>query len=92
MYFHGILRNILKIETESELREFIGSLLDLSHPKNKFFLDELLKKLNKPISNIPNMTVKFFFVFQNYNLIIIIFNFRFLFNEKIEDVFKARNC
>ena len=41
-------RNILKIESESELKEFIGSLIDLSLPKNKSFLNELLTKLKRP--------------------------------------------
>jgi hypothetical protein len=38
----------LNIETEPELKEFIGSLLDLSIAKNRIFLDELLKKIKKP--------------------------------------------
>ena len=42
------LRNILRIESESEIKEFIGSLLDLSIPKNKNFLAELIGKLKKP--------------------------------------------
>ena len=47
----------MNIETESELKEFIGSLLDLNIQKNKIFLDELLKKLKKP-SNVPVQEVK----------------------------------
>ena len=43
-------RNILNIETETEIKEFIGSLLDLSISRNKIFLDELLEKLKKPSS------------------------------------------
>jgi hypothetical protein len=50
-------RNILNIETEGEIKEFIGSLLDLSVPKNKNFLDELLRRMKKP-SHRHDVTVK----------------------------------
>ena len=40
-------KNIVQIETEAEIREFVGSLLDLSQSANKSFLNELLIKLNK---------------------------------------------
>lgn len=52
-------RNILTIETESEVKEFIGSLLDLSITKNKKFLDELLARLKKP-AEVPDVTVIYF--------------------------------
>lgn len=50
-------RNILKIETEPEVREFIGSLLDLDEPKNVTFLDDLLSKLNMKASKLPDVIV-----------------------------------
>ncbi|CAF0978379.1 unnamed protein product [Brachionus calyciflorus] len=49
-------KNILNIETESEIREFIGSLLDLSIEKNRLFLSDLLNKIQKP-SHHSNVTV-----------------------------------
>ena len=49
-------RNILKIESESELREFIGSLLDLNKPANSRFLDELLSRIQRP-SHFHDVTV-----------------------------------
>ena len=49
-------KNILNIETEAEIREFIGSLLDLSVAKNKNFLDELLRRMKKP-SHRQDVTV-----------------------------------
>lgn len=54
-------KNILKIETETELREFIGSLLDLDEDKNKRFYKELSTKLNKSArsaqSTMPDVIV-----------------------------------
>ena len=49
-------RNILKIESESEIKEFIGSLLDTTIPANKKFLNELLNKLKRP-SEFSDVTV-----------------------------------
>ena len=46
----------MNIETELELKEFIGSLLDLKNPKNKLFLEELLRRIQKPSHN-SNVTV-----------------------------------
>jgi len=41
-------KNILKIETEPELNEFIGSLLDLDQEPNRIFYNQLKYQLNKP--------------------------------------------
>ncbi|RNA01135.1 Activating signal cointegrator 1 [Brachionus plicatilis] len=49
-------KNILNIETQNEIHEFIGSLLDLSIDRNKRFLKELLEKIQKPAHH-PDITV-----------------------------------
>ena len=46
----------MKIESESEIKEFIGSLLDTTKPANKKFLNELLVKLKRP-SEFSDVTV-----------------------------------
>lgn len=48
-------KNILKIETESELKEFISSLLDLEDQRNIDFFEELRSRLKKP--KMPDMIV-----------------------------------
>ncbi len=51
-------KTILKIQTESELKEFIGSLLDLELAVNQRFYSELITRLNKvSVKTVPEVIV-----------------------------------